>query len=602
NLTVSINSEEITANYLIESYFQQTINISARAYAVIDEVFLSGGMITLMSNNFQKNFTEMPSTYFSTLVIIDGANFSSGINNIFLRFEQANYTTNTFSFQLFVRAQNVNLTTLINYQEIHEDYLIEGSFNEEFQISCRAFAEIESVYLSGGSITFINGEYEVELIENADYWFNRTILISTSSFSIGPNYAYLRFQQNNYTTSIFTFQVLVNQIEININTPDFEGLISGAPGETVSIKLNLTEAGSTYYIENATVIYSWNFGAGYFTEIGNGIYELKLPLPTGFEGSYDLELIISKEGVIYKSKEFTLFIDIQLVEGPNLFIWIIIFVLVAIIGILGMLSLRSYVILPRRRERETNLKSKIQVYRDVWNIRAVILIHRESGLPIYSEEIAVTNMDHDSTLISGFIQAITAFSETFVREEVKTYKKLAMDYEYLKTIIDLDFKFFQLLVCDYETIRVLLILRDSASERLKKQLYLLALTLHMQFSEELRAFVGSLKTTDKELQEIINQFLFLHYNREFNFTPNKNYYKSLLESGELTNLERRIINVILSMTKTNKSFELKGAIRLIEEENEDLVLEAFNSLIQRNLIISPYSPKLLQKKKQQPVK
>ncbi|MBY8988820.1 MAG: hypothetical protein KGD61_10225, partial [Candidatus Lokiarchaeota archaeon] len=273
NLIVSINSGDITENTLVDSFFQQTINISARIYAVIDEEFISGGIITLLSNNFQKNLTEMPSTYFSTSLILDGADFDSGINTIFLRFEQANYTTKIFPFQLFIRAQNVNLTTRINHQKVHEDYLLEGFFNQEFLISCRAFADIESAFLSGGNITFVNGDYEFELSENLDYWFNQTILISTSSFSIGPNYAYLRFQQNNYTTTIFTFQVFVNQLEINVDTIDFEGLVSGPPGETILIRLNLTETGSSNYVENATVFYSWNFGAGYFTYIGSGIYE-----------------------------------------------------------------------------------------------------------------------------------------------------------------------------------------------------------------------------------------------------------------------------------------------------------------------------------------
>ena len=598
NLTISINAEEIAANDLIESYFKQTINISARAYAVIDEHFLSGGMVTLISNNFEKNFTETPFTYFSASLILNGVNFISGINNIFLRFEQANYTTKIFLFQLFIKAQNVNLTTHINYQEIHEDFLIERSFNQELQISCRAFAEIEGVFLSGGTITFINGEYEFELYENTGYWFNRTILISTSTFSIGPNYAYLRFQQNNYTTTIFTFQVFVNQIEIEIDTPGFEGIISGAPGETVLIKLNLTENGTTNDIENATVFYSWNFGTGYFNDIGGGIYELELHLPTGFGGNYDLKLIISKEGILYKTKEFTLFIDINQVEGPNIFIWIIIFALVAISGILGALSFRSYVILPKKRKREAELISKIQVFKDVWNIRAVILIHRESGLPIYSEEISFAEKDQDSTLISGFVQAITAFSESFVEKGFQTTKKLTTDYEYLKTIIDLDFRFFQLLVCDFETVRILLVLRDAPSERLKKQIYLLATVLHSQFGEEFISFSGSLNHLSIKFQDFLNQFIFLHYNKEFEITPNKNYYESILETDELTNLEKRLINVILSMTKINKTFTIKDTIDLIEEKNEDLVLEAINTLIQRKIIISPYFPKLNQKKKQ----
>ncbi len=588
NLTVSLNSEELIANSLIESHFQQEINISVRAYAIMDQEFLSGGTVTLISNMYQNNFTEILSTNYSISLILDGVNFISGINNFFIRFEQANYTTNIFPFQLFINTQNVNLTAQINNQEVHEGYLLEVSFNQEFKISCRAFADIEGVFLSGGNITFVNGDYEVELVENADYWFNQTILASTSFFTIGPNYVYFRFQQHNYTISTFVFQVFVDQVEINVDTLDFEGLISGTPGESILIRLNLTEAGSLNYIDNATVFYSWNFGAGYFSYVGNGIYETEVSLPSGFEGNYNFEIIISKEGILYKTKEFAFIIDINPIEGPNFLIWIIIIGLVAVIGILGVLSLRSYVILPRRREREAELMSKIQVFKDTWNIRAVILIQRDSGLPVYSEEISM-DKDQDSFLISGFIQAITAFSETFVEKEFKGAIKLATEYEYLRTIIDLDFKFFQLLVCDYETVRVLLVLREEASELLKKQLYLLAVSINSQFSEELRAFSGNVNAISKELGDLLNQFLFLHYNRPFEVTPNRNYLDSVLESSEITKLERRLVNVISSMTKINKMFTLRAVIDLIEEKNEDLVLEALNSLILRKVIISPYS-------------
>ncbi len=78
NLTVTINSELRSENSLIDSFFQQTINISARAYALIDEQFLSGGAITLLGNDFQRNLTESPSTYFSISLVLDGANFDFG--------------------------------------------------------------------------------------------------------------------------------------------------------------------------------------------------------------------------------------------------------------------------------------------------------------------------------------------------------------------------------------------------------------------------------------------------------------------------------------------------------------------------------------------
>jgi hypothetical protein len=205
--------------------------------------------------------------------------------------------------------------------------------------------------------------------------------------------------------------------------------------------------------------------------------------------------------------------------------------------------------------------------------------------------------EEDSFLVSGFIQAITAFSETFIEKEFRTYGKLATDYEYLRTIIDLDFKFFQLVVCDYETVRVLVVLREEASDRLKEQLYLLTKAIDSQFNEEFRNFKGTLNHLNKQLHELLNQFLYLHYNNSFELTPNKNYLDSKIESGELTKLEKRLINVITSMIKIKKQFRLREAIDLIHEKNEDLVLEAIHTLISQKIIISPFSPKIEQKKK-----
>ena len=597
NISVSINSIEIDENSITELFFKQQINISARISTIIGGIYLSGGHLTLISNNFEESLTESPLTYFTKLITIDGAYFDEGINTIFLRFQQANYSIKIFTFQLHIRTQPIELSLQIDNQDIPENYLLEVFYNQEFHLSCRANATIDAIFLSGGTITFINGEHEIELTETAESWFNETIIISKEYFTTGPHIIYLRFQQNNYKTTFFVFQMLVNQIEINVDILDCEGFIRASPGDSVIIRLNLTEKGSSSYVENATVYYSWTFGGGYFNYLGNGIYEKKLNVPSSVKGNFNFEIVISKSGGLYMTKDFSFLLEIVPVEGPNALIIIIIIGLIATIGILGTLSLRSYVIIPRRRAREAELLSKIQVFKDVWNIRAVVIIHKESGLPVYSQEISIMEREEDSFLVSGFIQAITAFSETFIEREFRTYSKLATDYEYLKSIIDLDFKFFQLVVCDHETVRVLVILREEASEHLKKQLFALATAIDSQLGEEFRNFSGSLKHLNKQLSEYLNKFLFLHYNDSFEMTSNRDYLNSIIESGDLTKLEIRLINVITSMTKIKKEFTLRGAIDLIHEKNEDLVLEALNTLILRKIIFSPYFSQIDQKKK-----
>jgi len=530
------------------------------------------------------------------IISLDTSGLSINDYTVLMTLEHAGYTTAFKSVTVTISNQNVNLTVAIDFLEVNENSLIPFYFNEVITLSCRASAMLEQIYLSGGTITFISTQFEQKFMKYNNSWFNTSIQISASNFSLGINYVYIEFQQDNYTTTTFSFQILVNQIEIDVQTIDFQDSIEANTGEKIIIRINLTESETLDFIEEANISYYWDFGQGYFEEIGDGIYELEIVVPENIGGNYKITLIIQKEGAVYKTQESSFILAIKEPDYSVFIVWIIIIISGAIISILGMLSLRSYVILPRRREREAELINNIQVFKDVWNIRAVILIHRESGLPIYSEEISFGQKDQDSTLISGFVQAITAFGESFIEKEFKPSKKLTTDYDYMKTIIDLDFKFFQLLICDVETIRVLLILRGEASDQLKGQLYLLAVAINSRFSEDLKKFTGTVSHLKIELQDLLNQFILLHYNKEFEITPNKSYYNSILESEDLTNLERRIVNVVASMTKLNKTFILKETINLIEENNEDLVLEALNSLIQRKLIVSPYYPKLKQKK------
>ncbi|MFX1557122.1 MAG: hypothetical protein ACFFC9_07700 [Promethearchaeota archaeon] len=597
NISVSINSVQISENSKpIDAFFQQQINISARVCTVIGGTYLSGGIITLISDNYEENLTEAPSTFFNTSLILDGAYFDDAINNIFLRFEQTNYSTKIFAFQLNIQAQNIELTAQIDYQDFQENDLLPVFFNQEFHLSCRAYAEIDEEFLSGGIFTLVNGEKEMQLTETIENWYNLSIVVSSSFFSIDRNNVYLRFEKNNYTTTTFSFKIFVSQIEFGITTVGFENIISGNPGEQVTIQLNITEQGSPNSIENATVSYSWDFDIGFFTEKENGIYESIIDLPRGYTGNYQIKILVSKEDSIYKTTEFSFFIEIRRIEPPNLLLWLVIISLIGISGILGTLSLRSYVILPKKRKKKAELLDKIQVYKDVKNIEALMLVQKSSGLPIYTQEIGIFENDDDSIIISGFIQAITNFSDIVIKKEFNKYNGTKTNSAYSKYIIELDFNMFQLLVCDYDTIRILIFLREKSSERLKKQLYLLSIALNSQYADKFTGFTGEISLIKNEIIYMLNQFLFLHYAEKFKINEDNEYIGAIVDSGELKKMEKRLFNVIISIAKRNKEFNLRDPIETIHEKNEDVVLEALDTLIKKKLIIPTYSAGLKEKK------
>ena len=416
-----------------------------------------------------------------------------------------------------------------------------------------------------------------------------TVRLYTVNLSINTYTALIKLEKPGFETVYKTITITIIPVHMIVGTIGFQDSLEAYMGEKITIKINLTEPDTHNYIENAIVFYEWEFGIGYFKNATNGTYELELTLPQDIKGNHKVTLTISKEESIFATTGYSFIITILEEPGAGLgnIIWVIVFSLLVIIAAFGIVFLRSYVYLPRRRKKETELLSKTQPFKDAWNIIAVILIHKDSGLPMYSEEISIMEDDEGSHLLSGFVQAITAFSEKFTEREFKYYEKFDTDYNDRYNIIELDFKFFQLIVCDYESIRVLLLLRNRASERLKEQVHLLTVQLDSKLNEEFERFSGSLSSENKrEIQNLLNRILLLPYNRVFEITPNKKHFNSILDSSELTRLERRLINVISSMIKIDKLFTLKAVIDIIEEKNKDLVIKALESLIIKGLIIN----------------
>ena len=585
-LNVSINSQTILENALIEVMFRENITIAAQAYAMGEKIFLSGGNITLIGEMFTFEFDENLSypTWFTVNIVIDGAYFELGINTVSVKFEQANYSEAYFSFQFFITAETVNLSLYVNSQEIVANSLIEITYSEGFSLSLRALSNVEKLFLDGGSAIFVVGSCNHDFIQYANHWYNISVLCNHSHFDLGINSVYVRFMHPNYTSTTFYFQILVNQIEMNVNTIDFQDSIESLSGESLVIRINLTEIISAKYIESATISYSWEFGLGNFEEVGNGIYECELEIPDNIYGSFKVSLIISTENVLYKTTQSSFLLIIGEPEFPVFIIWIIILISAAIISVLGVLSLRSYVILPRRRKKEAELLSRTQKFKDIKNIQAIVAIHRYSGIPLYSKSYSILEK-HKKELFSGFIQAIITVGEEMVgkREAVRDLTKFD-DSDGSRTILELDFKYFYCLICDRQDLRMIFILNERASDRLKKLISDLSLGIMFDLSQLIENWDGAIHDFELQMPPIIAKYVELYYKDTFKIN-NAEYIARLRKKSELSSMEIRILNVIYSIAKSKKEFHLDTIFEVVHEKNQDLIIDAIETLLNKKIII-----------------
>jgi len=371
---------------------------------------------------------------------------------------------------------------------------------------------------------------------------------------------------------------------MSVITIDFQDSIESFAGDSLVIRINLTELISANSIENTTISYSWEFGLGNFEEVGNGIYEIELEIPENIHGSFKVSLIISTENVLYKSTQSSFLLVIGEPEFPIFLIWVIISISAVIISVLGMLSLRSYVILPRRRKKEADLLSRTQRFKDIQNIQAIVAIHRYSGIPLYSKSYSILEK-HKKELFSGFIQAIITVGEEMVdkREVDRNLAKFG-ESDGSRTILELDFKYFYCLICDREDLRMIFLLNERASDRLKKLISDLSLGIMLDLSQLLENWDGAIHEFEAQLPPIIAKYVELYYKDAFKI-KDVEFIGRLRKESELSSMETRILNVIYSIAKSKKEFHLDTIFEVVHEKNQDLIIDAIETLINKQIII-----------------
>lgn len=275
-------------------------------------------------------------------------------------------------------------------------------------------------------------------------------------------------------------------------------------------------------------------------------------------------------------------------EKPNYILWGILFASIGIGSIFAALSLRSYVILPRKRRKESELLAETQRFKDIRNIQAIVIIHKFSGIPIFSRSYSILEK-HNKELFSGFIQAITTIGEEFAqRESVEPNMKESTKGYGTERIMELDFKYFYCLIADLEEVRTVLILKEKSSERLKSQLRQLLLALNLNLSEQLQSWDGSLEQFEVILPPILNEYFELYYKESFQLNIRDAEFLKMTKDKSLNKMEIRVLNVIISVAKSKKNIiNLDTILNLVHEENKDIIIKAIESLIAQKIII-PY--------------
>ncbi|MFW9940598.1 MAG: hypothetical protein ACFFFT_06125 [Candidatus Thorarchaeota archaeon] len=319
------------------------------------------------------------------------------------------------------------------------------------------------------------------------------------------------------------------------------------------------------------------------SEQDDALISIQLYLADVFE--LDRVIIISIDDIFL---EISYIEFIPTSDNSILILWILISILLVIIGILGALSLRSYFFIPRKTKRASYLLLRTQKFKDINNIQGILLIHRSSGLPIYSRTYS-TFMKGKKTLFSGFIQALSIIGDEISNNEPKKTKDIKsiekLDYH---KIIELDLKTFYCLILDIGELRTVLILKSHSSKRLKQIMFNFTLALYLKITKRLENFNNDTTEYPEVITPLLDEYFELFYKENFITEHHEKDIESIKKKYKLTKIQLQIMHNIFSVLSEKRTFRLMDIIEKFDDKNEDLIIDAMETLIDYKLII-PYT-------------
>jgi len=229
-------------------------------------------------------------------------------------------------------------------------------------------------------------------------------------------------------------------------------------------------------------------------------------------------------------------------------------------------------------KRETIWKK----FLDVLNIKHVLLMNKRSGLTILN--YAVSGVDIDANLLSGFVQANITFSES---SEVSK-KNIVPSIEF--QFYEFQYKKFNLLLKDGEIMRACLILDHKASIKLRSQLFQFLGDFESQFKEELIDFQE--KGAYFDFQDMIAYTVeFFNISLMFPMTLAHSIPPYELDEVKRNLVQKAIYNLAKEMLAIKPFFFINNMlIRLkkIADIEDEVILYELYQLLERK-IISPMS-------------
>ncbi len=283
--------------------------------------------------------------------------------------------------------------------------------------------------------------------------------------------------------------------------------------------------------------------------------------------SFTIQVSFAEKG-IYASAEISsesLRVINEFTRFMESFIQYLPFIILGIVVISTFITVR-YIMKSRKRRVWAD---DATVLDDLVKISYILIISKEAGLSIYHKQISFEDIDSD--LISGFLQAISAFKSEIKKSTTTIAKRPGFEMDYV------DFK---IVITDGAYVRVALVLEGTPSEKLKENQWLFTDKFEERFTPLLKDFDGDI-TPFKQSDDLVEKY--------FNITliyPLKlgKHYGVI----KLKGLEKDLVEMAAEIQKERKVFFISSLLNLAlaaRKASRDEIISTILSLREKELII-----------------
>jgi len=178
------------------------------------------------------------------------------------------------------------------------------------------------------------------------------------------------------------------------------------------------------------------------------------------EGAENYAAILNME--IYPTSQPVYVMSITSIIAQNLTMILIIAAVVIIVPLGSGLAYRRYVIIPKRQKKLAEYQAVADTFGDVANLNRLLVLHKESGICVFDPFAAESQ---DSTLVAGFLQAISTFGH-----DLGDSPGLTDNSDEARTLRELQYEGFRILINDGKFVRVALVLSGTPSDQLRGRL------------------------------------------------------------------------------------------------------------------------------------